>query len=141
MFGNRLATLYGMKMIAYAIHKPFTFICGMAKGKKPLGASYYMQLNSNLPGPIPHRNRKQPTAGDLCQHICPWQFCTWYSSNLDFATDAMIADWKYLASPEVVPINDYDDAVIHLRFGDGLYSLLERTKERVCFLTAPTSTY
>ena len=92
MFGNRLVTLYGMKMIAYTIHKPFTFTCGMAEGESPAGASYYMQLNSNLPGPIPHRNGKQPTAGDLCQHICPGQFCSWYSGNLDFAADAMIAD-------------------------------------------------
>lgn len=138
MFGNRLATLYGMKMIAYAIHKPFTFTCGMAEGESPLGASYYMQLNSNLPGPIPHRNGEQPTAGDLCQHICPGQFCTWHSGNLDFAADAMIADWKYLASPEVVPINDYDDAVIHLRLGDGLHSAFGANEGKGVF---PHGTY
>eukprot|EP00956_Cyclotella_meneghiniana_P026950 scaffold59493_cov30-Cyclotella_meneghiniana.AAC.2 len=122
MFGNRLGTIYGMKMIAYAMNKPFSFTCGMAEGESPLGASFLTQLNSGVPGPVPHRNGERFTPTELCERFCAGFYCTWYSNDLDFAVDAMIADWKFLASPEVVSISDYDDAVIHLRLGDGLYS-------------------
>eukprot|EP00956_Cyclotella_meneghiniana_P005448 scaffold6849_cov70-Cyclotella_meneghiniana.AAC.7 len=124
-------------MIAYAMRKPFMFTCGMAEGESPLGSSYFMQLDSNLPGPIPNRGGKEYTAGDYC-HICHGPFCSWNSENLDFAADAMIADWKYLASPEVVPISDYDDAVIHLRLGDGLYSTIGDNEGKGVF---PHATY
>ena len=140
MFGNRVAFLYGIKMVAYAMHKPFTFTCGMAEGESPLGAAYFMKLNAfgHLPGPAPHRNGESFTAEEVCQDIGKGRFCSWNHRDLDVASDAMIADWKYLASPDVVSINDYDDAVIHLRLGDGLYSTVGGNEGKGVF---PHGTY
>jgi hypothetical protein len=124
MFGNRLAQMYGMKMIAYAMRKPFTFTCGLAEGESPMGAAYFMKLNtlSDAPGPIPNRNGKEYSAREICQSFCAGRYCSWSFQNLDLASDAMISDWNYLASSEVVPTHVHDDAVIHLRLGDGLYT-------------------
>jgi hypothetical protein len=124
MFGNKLANMYGMKMIAYAMRKPFTFSCGLAEGENPSGAAYLMKLNalSDAPGPIPNRNGEEYSAREICQRFCGGRYCSWHSDNLDMASDIMISDWNYLASSEVVPNHVHDDAVIHLRLGDGLYS-------------------
>lgn len=82
MFGNRLATIYGMKMIAYAMSVPFTFTCGMGEGERPLGAAYLMQLNSDQPGPAPNRNGVQHSVEDVC-HECDGLICGWTKMNLD----------------------------------------------------------
>jgi hypothetical protein len=123
MFGNRLAVVYGMKLLANAMRKPFTFTCGLREGETPKGAAYLMELNaqSDALGPVPSRNGEEYTAEDVCR-LCSNHFCTWYDPNLDVASDIMISDWKQLTRPGLVPIPDHDDAVIHLRLGDGLYS-------------------
>eukprot|EP00804_Cyclotella_cryptica_P026585 CCRYP_014015-RA/>CCRYP_014015-RA protein AED:0.05 eAED:0.05 QI:0/-1/0/1/-1/1/1/0/451 len=124
MFGNRLALVYGIRMIANAMRKPFTFTCELSKGETPKGAAYLMEFNSAQNGgigPIPSRNGEKYTAEDVCR-LCANRFCNWHDRNLDVASDIMISDWKQLTRPEVVPIPDHDDAVIHLRLGDGLYS-------------------
>lgn len=104
------------------MHVPFTFTCGMEEGESPIGAAYLMQLNSLVPGPVPHRDGVEYTPEEVCQRFCGGRYCSWYFDSLDLASDAMIADWKYLSSPQVVSVPDHDDAVIHLRLGDGLYS-------------------
>lgn len=139
-FGNRLATIYGMKMISYAMDKPFTFTCGIAEGENPIGDSFLMQLNSfaDAPGPKPHRDGQVYSAEEICQKFCGGRFCSWYCDSLDMASDAMVADWKYLSSPNVVALSDHDDAVIHLRLGDGLYSTFGVNEGKGIF---PHSTY
>eukprot|EP00804_Cyclotella_cryptica_P026583 CCRYP_014014-RA/>CCRYP_014014-RA protein AED:0.09 eAED:0.09 QI:0/-1/0/1/-1/1/1/0/485 len=124
MFGNRLAVFYGMKLLANAMRKPFSFTCELGEGEIPKGAAYLMDLNaqSDSLGPVPRRtNGEEYTAEEVCR-LCSNHFCTWYDSNLDVASDIMISDWKQLTRPGLVPIPDHDDAVIHLRLGDGLYS-------------------
>ncbi|KAL3788045.1 hypothetical protein HJC23_008389 [Cyclotella cryptica] len=124
MFGNRLALVYGIRMIANALRKPFTFTCELSEGETPNGAAYLMELNnaqSGALGPVPSRNGEEYTAEDLCRS-CANSFCNWHDRNLDMASDIMISDWKQLTRPGLVPIPDHDDAVIHLRLGDGLYS-------------------
>ena len=140
MFGNRLALLYGMKMIAHAMKKPFTFTCGLAEGETSIGASYLMRLNSQADavGPIENPRGKRYTAKELCQRFCAGRFCNWYNSNLDLAADIMKWDWKYLTQPEFVAITDYDDAAIHLRLGDGLYSTYGTNEGKGVF---PHATY
>jgi hypothetical protein len=138
MFGNRLATMYGMKMIASAMNVPFTFTCGMVEGESPLGAAYLMQLITLEPGPGPRRDGVEYSAEEACQRFCWGRWCTWYSYDLDLASDSMIRDWKYLASPQVTSITDYDDAVIHLRLGDGLYSTFGDNEGKGVF---PHATY
>jgi hypothetical protein len=54
------------------------------------------------------------------------------------ASDIMISDWKFLASSEVVPRNVHDDAVIHLRLGDALYSSVGANEFKGIF---PHATY
>ena len=123
MFGNRLGYMYGIRMIANALQKPFTFTCEVAEGEKPNGAAHLMNLYTNIPGPVPNRNGVDYTAEDICQNICKGMFCTWYSRDLDLVAHTMKTDWRHLTSPTAVPIiSDNDDAVIHLRLGDGLYS-------------------
>ena len=138
MFGNRLAVIYGMKMLAYAMRKPFTFTCGMAEGESPLGAAYFMELNSNIPGPVPNTDGREYSVDEICGDVCNGRICDWSHGNLDVAADAMIADWKQLASPEITSITDYDDAVIHLRLGDGLYSTVGGNEGKGVF---PHATY
>jgi hypothetical protein len=75
-FGNRLATIYGIKMIAYAINVPFAFICRMIKGESPLGAAYLMQLNSLEPGPVPRRDGMECSAEEAWQRFSQGHFCT-----------------------------------------------------------------
>lgn len=99
-FGNRLAVIYGMKMIAYAMRVPFTFRCSMAEGERPVGAAFLMQLNSIEPGPVPNLDGVEYSPEGFCA-FCSDHFCGWTHPNLDLASDAMIADWKQLASPEV----------------------------------------
>ena len=124
MFGNRLGLFYGMKMIAHAMEKPFTFTCGLAEGETSIGAAHLMRLNSqaDVIGPIKNPRGKNYTAKELCQRFCAGRFCNWYDSNLDLAADIMKWDWDYLTQPKFVAITDHDDAAIHLRLGDGLYS-------------------
>ena len=51
----------------------------------------------------------------------------------------MILDWKYLtAQPERVQITDHDDAVIHLRLGDGLHTTYGANENKGVF---PHGTY
>ena len=138
MFGNRLAVIYGMKMVAYAMNKPFTFSCGLREGEEPRGAAYLMKLNTDIPGPVTNRNGEEFTAEQVCRDYCAGMWCTWNFHNLDLASDAMIEDWKYLASPAVVSIEDYDDALIHLRLGDGLYSTVGANESKGVF---PHATY
>lgn len=138
MFGNRLGLVYGMKMLAYAMRKPFTFTCGMAEGESPLGAAYFMDLNSDVPGPVPNHDGVEYSPEVICADICHGRFCDWTHHNLDVASDAMVADWKQLASPEIVSITDHDDAVIHLRLGDGLYSTAGANEGKGIF---PHATY
>ena len=124
-------------MMAYAMRKPFTFTCGVAEGESPHGAAFLMQLNSDIPGPIPSRNGLEYTPEEICQ-ICDGGFCNWNHQNLDLAADSMVADWKYLSSHDIVPISDHDDAVIHLRLGDGLYSTFGTNEGKGVF---PHATY
>ena len=138
MFGNRLAVIYGMKMVAYAMNKPFTFSCGLREGEEPRGAAYFMKLNTDIPGPVTNRNGEEFTAEQVCRNYCAGRWCGWGSDNLDIASDAMIEDWNYLASPAVVSIEDYDDALIHLRLGDGLYSTVGANESKGVF---PHATY
>ena len=138
MFGTHLGYVYGIKMMAYAMHKPFTFTCGLAEGESPHGAAFLMQLNSDVAGPVPNRNGLEYTAEEICQGICDGGFCNWNHQNLDLASDAMIADWKYLSSPNIAHISDHDDAVIHLRLGDGLYSTFGTNEGKGVF---PHATY
>lgn len=137
-FGNRLAVIYGMKMITYAMRKPFTFTCGKAEGESPSGAAYLMQLNSNVPGPVPNRDGVEYSPEEVCLRFCRGTFCSWYHDSLDLASDAMIADWKHLSSSEVLTMKDHDDAVIHLRLGDGLYSTVGANEGKGIF---PHGTY
>lgn len=123
MFGNRLGYMYGIRMISNALQKPFTFTCGMAEGEKPNGAVHLMNYYTNhITGPVPNRNGEEYTVEDICQNICRGMFCNWHTPYLDLVSDSMIVDWRHLTSPIVVPISDHDDAVIHLRLGDGLHS-------------------
>lgn len=46
MFGVRLGLVYGIKMVAHALKKPFIFTCGLAERETSIGASYLMELNS-----------------------------------------------------------------------------------------------
>ena len=137
MFGNRLAQIYGIRLIANALQKPFSFTCGMEEGEKPNGAAYLMNLNSDLIGPMPTRYGKQYTAEEVCQ-LCDHKFCTWNFKDLDLAADLMIEDWTYLTTPEFVKGADDDDAVIHLRLGDGLYSTFGTNEGKGIF---PHATY
>ncbi|KAL7503496.1 hypothetical protein ACHAWX_000592 [Stephanocyclus meneghinianus] len=123
MFGNRLALVYGIKIFANALQKPFTFTCELREGEAPRGAAYLMDLYSqnNAIGPIPRRNGKMYTAEEVCR-LCSNSFCSWYDLSLDLASDMMISDWTQLTRPELVPIPNHDDALIHLRLGDALYS-------------------
>jgi hypothetical protein len=140
MFGNRLGTIYGMKMIANALRIPFEFTCTLTGGQRPNGAAYLMNMNSNNDGfgPPPSRDGQEYTAEDVCQRLCSGRFCSWNFKNLDLASDDMVSDWKYLTDPEFIPISDHDDAVIHLRLGDGLYSTYGQNEEKGLF---PHGTY
>ena len=82
-----------------------------------------MELNSRSDalGPVPSRKGEEYTAEDMCR-LCANRFCNWHDPNLDLASDIMISNWRQLTRPELVPIPDHDDAVIHLRLGDGLRS-------------------
>ena len=137
MFGNRIAVVYGMKMIAHAMHKPFTFSCGLAEGETSHGALDFMQLNSRT-DPYPARSKKDHSAKELCQRYCAGRYCDWHSPNLDMASELMISDWKYLTQPERVKITDHDDAVIHLRLGDGLHTTYGANENKGVF---PHGTY
>ncbi|KAL3796323.1 LOW QUALITY PROTEIN: hypothetical protein ACHAWO_008992 [Cyclotella atomus] len=79
-FGNRLATIYGIKMIAYAINVPFTFICRMIK--VPIGAAYLMQLNSLEPGPVPRRDGMEYSAEEAWQRFSQGVFPHYTYINL-----------------------------------------------------------
>eukprot|EP00804_Cyclotella_cryptica_P002114 CCRYP_006527-RA/>CCRYP_006527-RA protein AED:0.11 eAED:0.11 QI:0/-1/0/1/-1/1/1/0/448 len=140
MFGNRLGTIYGMKMIANALRIPFEFTCTLTEGQRPNGAAYLMNMNSNNDGygPPPSRDGKEYTAEEVCRTLCSGRLCSWNYKNLDLASDDMVSDWKHLTSPEFVPIPDHDDAVIHLRLGDGLYSTFGQNEEKGLF---PHGTY
>ena len=121
MFGHRIAVVYGIKMIARAMHKPFTFSCGLAEGETSHGALDLMLLNSRA-DPYPVRSEEDHSAKELCQRYCAGRYCDWHSPNLDMASELMISDWKYLTQPDRVQVTDHDDAVIHLRLGGGLHS-------------------
>lgn len=121
MFGHRIAVVYGIKMIAHAMHKPFTFSCGLAEGETSHGALDLMLLNSRA-DLYPVRSEEDHSAKELCQRYCAGRYCDWHSPNLDMASELMISDWKYLTQPDRVQVTDHDDAVIHLRLGGGLHS-------------------
>jgi hypothetical protein len=111
----------------------------MDEGETPNGAVHLMNLFTNIRGPVPHRaNGEGYTVEDICQNICNNVFCSWYSRDLDLVAHTMAVDWRHLTSPTVVPILDNDDAVIHLRLGDGLYSTFGANEEKGVF---PHATY
>lgn len=123
-FGNRLAILYGVKMIAYALGVPFQFTCGMFEGEDANGAAYLVpMMNTDGVGVLADEEDGQLSAEDLCNR-CGGLFCSWYNPDLAFAARFMESDWSYLTRPHLnlVPVADHDDAVIHLRLGDGLFS-------------------
>ncbi|KAL7478291.1 hypothetical protein ACHAW6_004060 [Cyclotella cf. meneghiniana] len=139
-FGNRLGTVYGMKMVANALHVPFHFTCEMNEGESANGAAFLMNLNSRsdfLSLPPKSKNGDALTVEDICR-ACSEKFCTWHSSNLALAADVMISDWNSLADPSLVRISDHDDAVIHLRLGDALFAAHGRNEFKGLF---PHSTY
>ncbi|KAL3787639.1 hypothetical protein HJC23_011787 [Cyclotella cryptica] len=139
-FGNRLGTVYGMKMVANALHVPFHFTCEMNEGETANGAAFLMNLNSHSDalGPPPkNKNGEELTVEDVCQ-ACGEKFCTWHSSSLALAGDAMISDWNNLADSSLVKISDHDDAVIHLRLGDALFAAYGRNEFKGVF---PHATY
>eukprot|EP00804_Cyclotella_cryptica_P021377 CCRYP_016773-RA/>CCRYP_016773-RA protein AED:0.08 eAED:0.08 QI:0/-1/0/1/-1/1/1/0/471 len=139
-FGNRLGTVYGMKMVANALHVPFHFTCEMDEGERANGAAFLMNLNSRsgILGPPPkNRDGEELTVEDVCR-ACANMFCTWRVHNLVLASDAMISDWNHLADPLVAKISDHDDAVIHLRLGDALFSAGGRNEKKGLF---PHATY
>lgn len=77
------------------------------------------------------------SAEDICD-MCTGMFCTWWNSNLALASDFMAFDWRYLTQDNFVDVEDHDDAVIHLRLGDGLYSTLGTNEAKGVF---PHQTY
>jgi hypothetical protein len=137
MFGNRLAQIYGIRLIANALQKPFYFTCGMEEGETPNGAAYLMNLKSDVPGPKPTRFGVEYSAQQVCE-FCNHVFCTWNFPDLDLAAELMREDWKYLTSPPFVDLSEHDDAVIHLRLGDGLYSTFGENEGKGLF---PHATY
>lgn len=139
-FGNRLATLYGIKAIASAIQVPTYFTCETAEGEVPNGAAYLMKLNSyahEIDPPPKDHDGKTLTVEEVC-NACYQTFCTWRDTNLDLAVDSMVSDWNRLADPSLVPITDHDDAVIHLRLGDALVARFGRNEFKGVF---PHATY
>lgn len=139
-FGNRLATVYGMKMVANALRVPFHFTCEVNEGETANGAAILMAMNSDsdVLGPPPKNKRgEELTVEDVCRE-CSDKFCTWHSSNLALAGDAMISDWNSLAGSSWVKIADHDDAVIHLRLGDALFAAHGRNEFKGVF---PHATY
>ncbi|KAL7487867.1 hypothetical protein ACHAW6_013433 [Cyclotella cf. meneghiniana] len=139
-FGNRLGTVYGMKMVANALHVPFDFTCDMNEDETANGAAFLMNLNgrSDALGPPPkNKNGEELTVEDVCQ-ACAYAFCTWRGHNLVLASDAIISDWNHLADPTSVKITDHDDAVIHLRLGDALFSVGGLNEKKGLF---PHATY
>jgi hypothetical protein len=86
-FGNRLGTVYGMKMASYALGVPFYFTCEMF-GQEANGAAYLMELNSGEVGAPPKDQitKRALTVEKVCG-ICNGKFCTWHSDNLSLAAD------------------------------------------------------
>ncbi|KAL7488685.1 hypothetical protein ACHAW6_015998 [Cyclotella cf. meneghiniana] len=139
-FGNRLGWLYGMKIIAYAVQIPIYFTCDLKEGEVANGAAILMNLNSksDMIGSRPtNNNGEEITVLEACR-ACGGIFCSWNTPELDLASDAIISDWKYLASHSLMPIQDHDDAVIHLRLGDALYARNGHTEDKGLF---PHATY
>eukprot|EP00804_Cyclotella_cryptica_P028058 CCRYP_020433-RA/>CCRYP_020433-RA protein AED:0.29 eAED:0.29 QI:0/-1/0/1/-1/1/1/0/452 len=139
-FGNRVGWLYGMKIIAYAAQFPTYFTCELKDGEVPNGAAILMTLNSKkeILGARPtNRYGEEISVAQACQ-ACGRLFCSWNTPELDLASDAMISDWNYLATLSSMPIQDQDDAVIHLRLGDALYARNGHSEDKGLF---PHATY
>ena len=139
-FGNRLGSLYGIKSIANAMQVPTYFTCDVMEGETPNGAVYLMKLNifAKDIGPRPtNLEGKEMTVEQVCQ-TCGNTFCNWHDGFLDFASESMISDWKRLSDPTVVPVDDHDDAVIHLRLGDALVARHGNNEQKGVF---PHQTY
>ena len=118
-FGNRLAVIYGMKMIAHALGVPFKFTCGVSEGEAANGVAFLVPMvNDDGVGVLPDVDG-QLSAEDICLR-CGGLFCSWYNADLALAAGFMESDWSYLTRSELnfVPFADHDDAVIHLRLGD-----------------------
>jgi hypothetical protein len=98
----------------------------MEEGEKGNGASFLMNLNDvDIIRPIPIHNNKHLSPEETCG-LCG-VYCTWYNPHLALASETMIHEWNYLVQPHLVPVQPsdgvhYDEAVIHLRLGDGLFS-------------------
>lgn len=121
-FGIQPSFLYGVKMLANALNVRFSFSCELAERESPNGAAYLWNMISNNNGYSlhPNQNGEELTVEQICQ-ICNG-ICTWSKSNLHLASADMISDWRHLTKPEFIPIEDVDDAVIHLSLGDSLSS-------------------
>ena len=130
--------MYGMKMMADSMHVPFRFTCGM-EDSKANGAAYLMALN-DLEGVShpPIQDGVELSPEEVCREICGWIFCSWFHEKLDLAADSMVYDWRFLTRPDSVKVDDHDDAIIHLRLGDGLYSTNGENEGKGIF---PHSTY
>ena len=111
-----------MKMMADSMRVPFRFTCGMEDGNVN-GAAYLMALNDleGVHNP-PIRDGVELSPEEVCHNICGGIFCSWFHDKLDLAAESMVYDWRYLTRPDLVKVEDHDDAVIHLRLGDGLFS-------------------
>jgi hypothetical protein len=140
-FGNRLGWMYGIKMIANAARIPFHFTCDIYHGEAANGAAYFMTLNPHGDGlgPIPTGiNGQDLTLKDVCAP-CKKSFCGWNGDSTFMASDVMISDWNRLAEDtSVSPIQDHDDAVIHLRLGDAMYARSGISEDKGLF---PHGTY
>jgi hypothetical protein len=107
----------------------------------PNGAAYLMTLNPHGDGlgPIPTGiNGEDLTLKDVCLR-CSNSFCGWNGDSTYMASDVMISDWTRLAEDtSVSPIQDHDDAVIHLRLGDAMWVGIDRSEDKGLF---PHGTY